>query len=121
MKTQSIRSRLLTWLTIPLFLVIVLAFVIIFYLLNRNVNQHFDNALLVASKGIEERLYVRDGVLRFNLPYFGIDLQTSSGSGSVFIVLKMKIKNFYQVLKIYPSQKHLKEVLFIKLNIQIKK
>ncbi|WP_024953728.1 sensor histidine kinase [Sulfurospirillum arcachonense] len=84
MKIKSIHSRLLTWLTIPLGLVSFLAFLIIFFLLSRNVNQHFDNALLVAEKGMEERLYVKDGVLRFALPHFGIDIQTSGGEGSVF-------------------------------------
>lgn len=84
MKTDSIRSRLLKWLAIPLGLVSLLAFIIIFILLNRNVNQHFDNTLLIAAKSIEERLYVRDGILKFSLPHFGIELQTSSGNGSVF-------------------------------------
>ncbi len=84
MKIKSIHSRLLTWLTIPLGLVITLVFVIIFILLSRNVNQHFDNALLIASKNIEDRLYVRGGVLKFSLPHFRIDIQTSLGEGSVF-------------------------------------
>ena len=84
MKINSIRSRLLIWLGIPFTLVSLFAFFIIFVLLSRNVNQHFDNTLLVAAKSIEERLYVRDGILKFNQPHFGIDLQTSSGEGSVF-------------------------------------
>ncbi len=84
MKIKSIRSRLLNWLTIPLGLVIILAFVIIFILLSRNINQHFDNALLVASKNIEDRLYVEEGIIKFSLPHFGIDIQTSFGKGSIF-------------------------------------
>jgi two-component system sensor histidine kinase TctE len=84
MKILSISSRLLRWLAIPIILVIVVTSFIIFTLLNKNINQQYDNALLVATKSIEEKLYVNNGILKFNMPYFGLDIQTSSGDGSIF-------------------------------------
>jgi len=83
-KILSIRSRLLRWLTIPIVIVIVIASFIIFTLLNKNINQQYDNALLVASKSIEEKLYVHNGILKFNMPYSGLDIQASSGKSSIF-------------------------------------
>lgn len=114
MKINSIRSRLLIWLAIPFTLVSLLAFFIIFLLLSRNVNQHFDNTLLVAAKSIEERLYVRDGILKFNQPHFGIDLQTSSGDGSVFFSVSDENGKLLAGFENIPKPKVLQKSVFYK-------
>lgn len=112
MKVKSIRTRLLTWLSIPLGLVTVLAFIIVFILLTRNVNQHFDNSLLVASKSIENRLYVKDGILKFSLPYLQLDIQTSSGSGSVFYSVEDKGNKLITGFENIPKPKPSKDIVF---------
>ena len=112
MKVRSIKQRLLTWLSIPLGLVTFVAVIVIFLLLNRNINQHFDNALLVASKGIKNRLYVKDGVLKFSLPHFGIDIQSSAGKSSIFYSVLNKQGKLLAGHEHIPKPKKLKKSIF---------
>jgi len=112
MKTQSIQKRLLVWLAIPLGFVTLLAFITIFFLLSRNVNQHFDNALLVASKSIEDRLYVKDGVIKFSLPHFGIDIQSSAGQSSIFYSVENDQHELLAGYENIPKPKKLRKQIF---------
>jgi len=83
-KTQSIRSRLLIWLTLPLIIFTIAMFVYKYFETNKKVNAFFDNTLYATGKSIENSIGIEYGLLIVDLPYFAIDLLSSDGEGYVF-------------------------------------
>jgi len=83
-KTQSIRSRLLIWLTIPLTIFTIILFVYIYFLVNEKVNAFFDKTLYATGKSMEDSIGIEHGFLSVDLPYFAIDLLASNGDGLIF-------------------------------------
>lgn len=81
---QSIRSRLLIWLSIPLSIFTIILFVYIYFLVNQKVNDFFDKTLYATGKSIEDSIGIEEGVLSVDLPYFAIDLLSSNGAGLIF-------------------------------------
>ena len=81
---QSIRSRLLIWLSIPLSIFTIILFVYIYFLVNQKVNDFFDKTLYATGKSIEDSIGIEEGVLSVDLPYFAIDLLASNGDGLIF-------------------------------------
>ncbi|PHR74413.1 MAG: hypothetical protein COA66_01070 [Arcobacter sp.] len=81
---QSIRSRLLIWLSIPLSIFTIILFVYIYFLVNQKVNDFFDKTLYATGKSIEDSIGIEEGVLGVDLPYFAIDLLSSNGAGLIF-------------------------------------
>jgi two-component system, OmpR family, sensor histidine kinase TctE len=85
MKTiQSIKSRLLISLTLPLSIGAILLVLVIYFVVQNKVNKHFDNTLYATAKSMEDSINVENGVLIVDLPYFAIDLLSSNSEGLVF-------------------------------------
>lgn len=116
MKMHSIKQRLFIWLSIPLGFATVIVVAIIFSLMSTNVNQHFDNSLLVASKNVEDRLYVKDGVLKFSLPHFGLDIQSSEGESSIFYSVIDAHGNLLSGHENIPKPEKIKKSIFYNTN-----
>ena len=83
-KTQSIRLKLITLLTIPLLIFSIVLFVYIYFLVNQKVNDFFDNTLYATGKSMEDSIGIEYGLLSIDLPYFAIDLLASNSDGMVF-------------------------------------
>lgn len=81
---QSIRSRLVIWLIIPLIIFSILLFTSIYFFVNQKVNKFYDNNLYATGKSIEDSIGVVNGLLLVDLPYFAIDLLSSNNEGLVF-------------------------------------
>jgi len=82
--TQSIRSRMVIWLIIPLIIFSILLFTFIYFLVNQKVNKFYDNNLYATGKSMEDSIGVVNGLLLVDLPYFAIDLLSSNNEGLVF-------------------------------------
>lgn len=83
-KIQSIQSRLLIWLTLPLLIGATLLFTTIYFLVQSKVHKHFDHALYATGKSMEDSVGIENGKLSVDLPYFAIDLLASNSDGLVF-------------------------------------
>ena len=83
-KTQSIKSRLLIWLTIPLTISMIILFVYIYFLVNTKVNNFFDKTLYASAKSMENSIGVKHGSLSVDLVYFALDLLSSNTEGLIF-------------------------------------
>ncbi len=83
-KIQSIKSRLLISLTIPLTIGAILLVLVIYFIVQNRVNKHFDNTLYATAKSMEESINIKNKTLVVELPYFSIDLLASNSDGLVF-------------------------------------
>ena len=81
---QSIKSRLLVSLTLPLTIGAVLLVLIIYFIVQEKVNKHFDHTLYATSKSMEDSINIKNRRLIVDLPYFAIDLLASNSDGLVF-------------------------------------
>lgn len=81
---QSIKSRLLISLTLPLSIGAVLLVMIIYFIVQEKVNNHFDNTLYATAKSMEDSINIKNEILIIDLPYFAIDLLSSNSDGLIF-------------------------------------
>ena len=81
---QSIKSRLLISLTVPLSIGAIVLLMIVYFTVQAKVNRHFDNTLFATAQSIEDSIRIKDGKLMVDLPYFAIDLLSSNNDGLVF-------------------------------------
>jgi len=82
--TQSIQSRLIQLLTIPLGLFTVIISIIIYYILSNKVNTFYDNRLYATAKSIENDIGILNKKLVVDLPYFSINFLSAHDSGLVY-------------------------------------
>jgi len=82
--TLSIRARLIFSLSLALTVISLVALLITSTLLTDKANHVFDKSLLGAARSIEQRLFVRDGQTRLNMPYFTLDMMESTSAEKVF-------------------------------------
>jgi two-component system sensor histidine kinase TctE len=90
---QSIKSRLLISLTLPLTIGAIFFALIIYLLVQGKVNKHFDNTLYATAKSMEDSINIKNGRLIVDLPYFAIDLLSSNGDGLIFYSVVDEDKN----------------------------
>ncbi|TLP41086.1 sensor histidine kinase [Arcobacter arenosus] len=98
---QSIKSRLLISLTLPLTIGAILLVLVIYFIVQDKVNKHFDNTLYATAKSMEDSINIKNGRLIVNLPYFAIDLLASNSDGLVFYSIvneKKKVLTGYKNL-----------------------
>lgn len=81
---QSIKSRLLISLTLPLSIAAVLLILVIYFTVQKKVNNHFDKTLYATAKSMEDSINIIQKHLVVDLPYFAIDLLSSNNDGLVF-------------------------------------
>lgn len=85
MKHQiSIKRRLLWWLGYSFLCITILAIMTIYFFINREINQYFDDALMQEGNNVIDRLYVNESKIKFKQQHLGINLQTSTGESSIF-------------------------------------
>ena len=84
MKSNSIQSRLILRLIIPMILFNLVIFAFVFLLFDRKINDFFDQTLLASAKSIEDKVLVEYGTLIVNIPYFTIDMLENTSKGHVF-------------------------------------
>jgi len=84
MKSNSIQSRLILRLIIPMILFNLVIFAFVFLLFDKKINDFFDQTLLASAKSIEDKVLVEYGTLIVNLPYFTIDMLENTSKGHVF-------------------------------------
>lgn len=83
-KVQSIKSRLLVSLVLPLSIGAVLLVLVIYFVVQDRVNRFYDNTLYATAKSMEDSLNIINGVMLVDLPYFAIDLLSTNNEGLVF-------------------------------------
>jgi len=81
---QSIKSRLLVSLAIPLSIGSIILLVVVYFIVYTKVNKYFDNTLLATAKSIKDNLAIKDNKLVADLSYFALDLLSSNDDGLVF-------------------------------------
>lgn len=81
---QSIKSRLLVSLILPLGIGAVILVLVIYLVIQSKVNRHFDNVLHATGKSMENSIGIENGKLIVDLPYFSIDLLSSNNYGLIF-------------------------------------
>lgn len=91
-KIQSIKSRLLISLTLPLSIGAVFLVLIFYFIVQDKVNTHFDKTLYATAKSMEDSISIQSGILVVDLPYFAIDLLSSNSDGLVFYSIVNKQK-----------------------------
>ncbi|KAB7887293.1 sensor histidine kinase [Poseidonibacter ostreae] len=89
---QSIKSRLIVSLSLPLTIGAILLVLIIYFVVQDKVNKHFDNTLNATAKSMEDSINIKNGRLIVDLPYFAIDLLASNNDGLVFYSIVNKDK-----------------------------
>ncbi len=94
---QSIRSRLLIFLSIPLSIFTIILFVYIYLLVNKKVNDFFDNTLFATGKSLENHIGIKNAVLNVDLTYFDIDLLASNTDGLIFYSIVTQDNNILLV------------------------
>lgn len=88
--SQSIKSRLLISLTLPLSIGAILLILIIYFLVQDRVNKHFDKTMYATAKSMEDSINVKNGRLIVDLPYFAFDLLSSNNDGLIFYSIVTK-------------------------------
>jgi two-component system, OmpR family, sensor histidine kinase TctE len=81
---QSIQSRLIKWLIIPLLLFGLILFIYLNNFLKNRVNDFFDNRLYASAKSIEEYVGVENGKLIVDFPNFSVDFLSLTQKGLIY-------------------------------------
>lgn len=81
---QSIQSRLIKWLIIPLLVFSLILFIYLNNFINNKVNDFFDNRLYASAKSIEEYVGVENGKLIVDFPNFSVDFLSLSQKGLIY-------------------------------------
>jgi len=83
-KTQSIKSRLILWLIIPLGIFSFFLFIYINSFLRAKVNSFFDNRLFASAKSIEDYIGVENRKLIIDFQNFSIDYLSPTKNGLMY-------------------------------------
>lgn len=81
---NSIRVRLILWLALPMTVIGLAALLLTSSLLSAQAKKVFDRMLLGAAHSIEQRLEVRNGQAKLDMPYFALDTIESASSEKIF-------------------------------------
>ncbi|RXJ89748.1 hypothetical protein CRV01_07715 [Arcobacter sp. CECT 8983] len=82
--TKSIKSSLIAWLTFPLIIFTMILFVYIYFVLEKNVTNFFDNRLKASAKSIEYSIGIKNSKLFVDIPSFSIELLSSNDQGLIY-------------------------------------
>jgi two-component system sensor histidine kinase TctE len=122
---QSIKSRLLISLSLPLSIGAIVLILIVYFTVQTKVNRHFDNTLLATAKSMEDSISIRNGTLMVDLPYFAMDLLSTNNEGLVFYSIvddngKVLVgyKSLFKKELIQNKQKHFYNITYSGLNLR---